>query len=304
MFVEEHLQELRRQRFSPRAFAVYLRLMAARSRDSIVANPGAVRSVWTVGLLFFAVAFVAAVLITLHYDRQLAYDFFLQTALWILPAFALVTLNIEHLRDAQGYPLSALNVPCALTLLRVALVPGIALFLVERHFVLALATFVTAALSDVADGWIARRWRQQTRLGAVLDPLVDIVFNLAMFFALVAAELLPRWVFVVAALRYGVLVVGGICLYLFVGPVTIRPTLFGRATGVMMSSLVVLLLFLHAVQGRLSVVLLPLTEIALGVLLGATVIHVIALGWYNLKLMTGDARARRGVVGDVRWGAK
>ena len=304
MFVEEHLQELRRRRFAPHAFAAYLRLMAARSRDSMVANPGAVRSVWTVGLLFFAVAFVAAVLIALHYDRELAYDFFLQTALWILPAFALVTLNIEHLRDAQGYPLSAMNLPCVLTLLRVALVPGIALFLVERHFALALATFAIAALSDVADGWMARRWRQETKLGSVLDPVVDIVFNLAMYFALVAADLLPRWVFGVAALRYGVLVVGGICLYLFVGPVTIRPTLFGRATGVLMSALVALLIFLQAARSRLSTTLLPLTDIALGVLLSATVIQVIVLGWYNLKLMTGDARARGGVVGDVRWGAK
>ena len=220
------------------------------------------------------------------------------------PTTSSVTLNIEHLRDAQGYPLSAMNLPCVLTLLRVALVPGIALFLVERHFALALATFAIAALSDVADGWMARRWRQETKLGSVLDPVVDIVFNLAMYFALVAADLLPRWVFGVAALRYGVLVVGGICLYLFVGPVTIRPTLFGRATGVLMSALVALLIFLQAARSRLSTTLLPLTDIALGVLLSATVIQVIVLGWYNLKLMTGDARARGGVVGDVRWGAK
>jgi len=139
----------------------------------------------------------------------------------------------------------------------------------------------------------------------VLDPVVDIVFNLAMFFALMAARLLPVWVFAVAALRDGILLVGGASLYLFVGPLRIRPTFFGRATGVVMSTLVAFLLCLRVVQGPIAEVLLPLTEIALGVLLGATVIQVVVLGWYNLKLMTGEmARARGRVVGDVRWDAR
>lgn len=305
MFVEELLKDLRRDRFSLPAVLLYLRRFGARSRDAMVANPGAVRSVWTVALGFFAAAFLAAVMIALQYDRHLAYDFFLQTALWILPAFGAVTLYIEHLRDRDGYALSALNLPCVLTLLRVALVPGIALFLIERHFVLALSTFLIAALSDVADGWLARRWKQETKLGSALDPVVDIVFTLALLFALVSAELLPAWVLWVAAVRYGILLVGGISLYLFVGPVRIRPTFFGRATGVAISALVGLLLFLHAAPGRSAEVLRPLAEIALGVLLGATVIHVVVLGWYNLRMMTGEAaRAKGRVVGDVRWGAQ
>ena len=305
MFVEEFLQDLRRDRFSVPALLVYLRRFGARARDGMISNPGAVRSVWTLALAFFGTAFFAAVAIALEYDRQLAYDFFLQTALWMLPVFGAVTLYIDQLRDRDGYALSALNLPCVLTLLRVVLVPGIALFLVERHFMLALVIFLIAALSDVADGWVARRWNQQTKMGAVLDPVVDIVFTLALFFALVSAKLLPSWVFGVAAVRYGILLVGGISLYLFVGPVRIRPTFFGRATGVAMSALVALMLLLRAVPGRPAVVLLPLTEIALGVLLGATVIHVVVLGWYNARLISGEAaRAKGRVVGDVRWGAQ
>jgi len=304
MFVEEYLQDLRRERFSPRAFGVYVKRIAARSRDAMLANPGAVRSVWGMGLAFFAAAFVAAVQIALRYDRHLAYDFFLQTSLWILPAFAFVSLNVEHLRDREGFALSALNFPTALTLLRVVLVPGIALFLLERHFVLALVTFLIAALSDVADGWLARRWKQETQLGTALDPVVDIVFNLAMFFALMAAHLLPAWVFAMAALRYGLLLVGGAGLYLFVGPLRIRPTPFGRATGVVMACLVALHLYLQASQGKDAARLMPLTEAALGVLMFATVIQVVVMGWYNLKLLRGEARARGRVVGDVRWGAQ
>ena len=149
----------------------------------------------------------------------------------ILAAFTLVTLHIGLLRDRDGYRLSALNLPTALTLLRVVLVPGIALCMVERHFTLAFVLYLAAALSDVADGWLARRWNQTTRLGTVLDPLVDIVFNLTMFGALAAAGLMPSWVFGVATLRYGILLVGAACFYVFVGPVRIQPTVFGRLTG-------------------------------------------------------------------------
>lgn len=304
MFIEEYLHDLRRDRFAPAALLLYARRVAARVREQIYSNPGAVRSVWSVALGFFAAAFVAAVAMALVYDRHLAYDFFLHTALWILPAFALVTLFLELLRDRDGYRLSALNIPVTLTLLRVVLAPGLALLLVERHLHAALVVYGLAAVTDVADGWVARRWNQITRLGTILDPQVDIVFNLALFFALAAAGLLPDWVFWVAVLRYAILLVGGACLYLFVGPVKIYPTLFGRLTGVLMTALVALLLLLHALGGHLRERLESLTVIALGVMLSATVIQVVVLGWYNLKVMTGAADAARGrVVGDVRWGA-
>lgn len=302
MFVEEYLKDLRRQRFSPAATLAYLRRLVQRGRENAIANPGAVRSVWAVALVFFAAAFIAAAALALRDDRRLAYDFFGLTALAIVPVFALVTLHLDLLRDADGYPLSALNLPTALTLLRPVLVPGIVLFLTHRRPDLALAGIALAALSDVADGWLARRWRQTTQLGTVLDPIVDLVFNLAVFLAMVAAHILPAWVGWVAAFRYGILLVGGIWLYLFVGPVRIRPTFFGRLSGVLMTALVMFAVLLRGLDGHLAERLAPLTETALGVLLCATVAHVVALGWYNLRVMTGKP-AERGVVGDVRWGA-
>ncbi len=304
MFVEEYLEDLRRDRFAPPALLRYARRLAQRVRGEMVANPGAVRSVWSLALLFFAAAFLAAVTLALAHDRRLAYDFFLATSLGIVPAFALVTLFIGGLRDRDGYRLSALNVPIALTLLRATLLPGVVLFLEGRHFGLALAGYVLAAFTDVADGWIARRWRQVTTLGMVLDPVVDIVFNFAILGGLWAADLLPGWVFWVAALRYGLLLVGGSCFYLFVGPVRIQPTLFGRLTGVLMSALVALLMVLTVAPGGLTERLAPLTRIALGVLLSATVGHVVALGWFNLRVVSGKVESQGRVVGDVRWGAR
>lgn len=301
MFIEEHLRELRRQRFNPGAILVYLRQVGARARADWLANPFAVRSIWTVALAFFALAFLGSIAMSLAWDRALAYRFFLHTALWIVPSFAFATLYVGLLRDADGYRLPALNVPIVLTLLRVSLVPGIVLFLEERHYMVAFVTYLVAALSDVLDGWIARRWHQTTRMGTVLDPLVDIVFNLAMLAGLAASGLLTPVVFWIGVARYTVLVVGGAYLYLCVGPVTIRPTFFGRFTGVVMCSLIALLTLLWALRGELARTLTPLTEIALGGLLAATTVQIILVGWYNLRVLSGALAEQGRVVGDVRW---
>ena len=303
MFIEEYLVELRRERFAPTAVWRYLRQVAARTRADWLANPNAVRSVWAVAVVYFAVVFLACVAMALAWDRELAERFFLGTALWMLPAFALVSLFVGHLRDSDGHRLSGLNVALMLTLARVALVPGIAVFLVERHFGWAFGVYVFASLTDVLDGWIARRWNQATPLGTALDPLVDIVFNLTALAGLAAAELLNSWVFWVAVLRYTVLLVGGAALYLFVGPLRIRPTWFGRMTGVVSTCLVALFILLIAVRGPVGAGLTRLTEIALGVMLSATVLQMLVLGWYNLRLLTGTARQADRVVRDVQWRA-
>ena len=303
MFIEEYLVELRRDRFAPTAILRYLRQVAARVRADWLANPNAVRSVWAVAVAYFAASFLACVAMALAWDRELAERFFLGTALWMLPAFTFVSLFVGQLRDDQGHRLSGLNLPLMLTLARVALVPGIALFLVERHFGWAFGVYVFSSLTDVLDGWLARRWKQTTALGSMLDPLVDIVFNLTALAGLAAAALLAPWVFWIAVLRYAILLVGGSAMYVFVGPIRIRPTWFGRMTGVVMTCLIALFILLIAVRGPVGAGLTRLTESALGLMLSATVLQVLVLGWYNLRLLTGAARQADRVVRDVQWRA-
>lgn len=301
MFIEEHLRELRAQRFTPRAFAVYARRVGAHVRAELLANPAAVRAIWTTAVAYFLAAFVGAGILALAGDRELAKQFLLGTALWTLLGFGFVTLFVGLLRDAEGYRLPRLNVPLMLTLMRVSLIPGICVFLMSHRFTAALVLYVLAGLSDVFDGLLARRWGQTTRLGTVMDPLVDIAFSLMVLWGLAAGGLLSRWVFWIGLARYAILMVGGSGLYLFVGPVKIRPTSFGRFTGVVMSAFIGLLTLLWAVSGRAAHALTQLTEIALGVLLAATTVQIILVGWYNLRVMTGAAAEGGRVIEDVRF---
>ena len=69
------------------------------------------------------------------------------------------------------------NIPNILTILRLIAAPGVAiLFLYFQRPVadwFALVLFITAALTDFLDGYLARLWKQESKFGAMLDPIAD-----------------------------------------------------------------------------------------------------------------------------------
>ncbi|MCS6903621.1 MAG: CDP-diacylglycerol--glycerol-3-phosphate 3-phosphatidyltransferase [Candidatus Bipolaricaulota bacterium] len=79
-----------------------------------------------------------------------------------------------------------MNLPNALTLLRVLLIPFIILFLfVSSGTWIALVLFLIAALSDLIDGYIARRRAHETDLGKIADPIADKLLVLAVLLVFV-----------------------------------------------------------------------------------------------------------------------
>ena len=93
-----------------------------------------------------------------------------------------------------------LNVPNALTVFRLVLIPPILYSFDGRfpyHQLVAFALFVVASISDSLDGRIARRYARVTTVGKFLDPLADKILILAVLALLVQDALLPAWVVVV-----------------------------------------------------------------------------------------------------------
>src|ERR1044071_8291656 len=66
-----------------------------------------------------------------------------------------------------------MTIPNVLTILRLIAVPIFIFASLRGHFVAAFILFVGAALTDMFDGMIARRFNQRSRLGAILDPAAD-----------------------------------------------------------------------------------------------------------------------------------
>src|ERR1700738_3681730 len=99
-----------------------------------------------------------------------------------------------------------MNLPNALTLLRIFFVPLLVAVLVEQNAyvawrgntllsndLLALAIFLVAAGTDLLDGYLARRLQQVTTVGTLLDPIADKLLISAALISLVQAHRVPAW---------------------------------------------------------------------------------------------------------------
>src|SRR6266581_40824 len=116
-----------------------------------------------------------------------------------------------------------------LTLLRILLIPVFVTLLVYRRPGVALLVFAVAAFTDLLDGWVARRHKDESTLGAFLDPTADKLLLTASFVTLTYLKALPFWIAAVVLSRDVILVVGTLLVYMLGARVHPRPTWAGKA---------------------------------------------------------------------------
>ena len=89
------------------------------------------------------------------------------------------------------------NLPNILTLLRLIAAPGLAVMFLyfTRPYAdwFALALFVIAAATDWIDGYLARAWKQETKLGAMLDPIADKAMVIIALMVIVGFSSMSPW---------------------------------------------------------------------------------------------------------------
>src|SRR5471030_654229 len=101
-----------------------------------------------------------------------------------------------------------MNLPNSLTILRIFFVPLLVAALLQENVALdlggvkvtnewlSLAIFLSAAGTDLLDGYLARRWRQVTTIGTLLDPIADKLLVSAALISLVQERVVPGWLVV------------------------------------------------------------------------------------------------------------
>jgi len=115
-----------------------------------------------------------------------------------------------------------------LTLLRILLIPVFVSLLVYRRPGIALTVFCLASVTDLLDGYIARRRGSQTRLGAFLDPLADKLLLTASFVTLTYLRMLPFWITAVVVSRDLFLTLGAVLVHMMGGRIHPSPTRAGK----------------------------------------------------------------------------
>lgn len=86
-----------------------------------------------------------------------------------------------------------LNVPNILTLSRLAAAPCLGYLVVHQSYPLAVGVMVYASATDYLDGYIARKYRQQSALGSIIDPMADKALLVTLAGCLTASGDVPAW---------------------------------------------------------------------------------------------------------------
>ena len=130
------------------------------------------------------------------------------------------------------------TLPNLLTIFRMVLVPIFVTFLFYQRFLLALAAFVLAGITDGLDGLLARRFNQKSQLGTVLDPIADKLMLVTAFVVLSMKSVFPQpvprhlpipvWVTVAVISRDVFIVVGAAAINIMTGFRGFRPSWLGK----------------------------------------------------------------------------
>ena len=289
-FTRELVEDVARDRYRFGAWWTFLSRSWVRSLDDMRAVPARVRSslLWTtLGAAIGAGMILLAA--TGHAHRVALFAATLWLPWYAGTVFFLFT-HLGMVDDGSGSPHSRLLLPNGLSFLRLGLAPLVLwpCLSTPTHHVTApvFAAFLVAlTLSDVLDGFVARRMRSKTRMGRMLDPMADMALATFLAIGLLAAGILPIPLFALIMIRYPGALLGVLLLYLARGPRPIRPTAVVRVTALM--SNVVL------VTAALTLLLQPewLTmrwfDWSLQVLYVAVTVNLVHLVWRGVRWQHG-----------------
>jgi cardiolipin synthase len=135
-----------------------------------------------------------------------------------------------------------ITLPNLLTVFRMALIPVFVSLLFYQKFLLALAAFVLAGITDGLDGLFARRFHQQSPLGRILDPVADKMMLVTSFVVLSMRNVFPApipkhlpvpfWVTITVISRDVFILVGAAAINMVSGFRGFQPSLLGKISTV------------------------------------------------------------------------
>jgi len=143
------------------------------------------------------------------------------------------------------------DIPNLISIIRIALIFPIIWAIVEGRFSLALVIFAIAGVSDALDGFLAKQYHWQSRLGTILDPIADKLLLVASFATLAWLNLLPMWLFLLVMARDLMIVIGGMAYHYIVGKFELLP-LWSSKVNTAFQIVLVLLVILQQIWSQID----------------------------------------------------
>jgi cardiolipin synthase len=135
-----------------------------------------------------------------------------------------------------------LNVPNTLTITRFFLIPLYLYVFLADHKAIAFLILVVAGATDVLDGYLARRKKQTTALGSMLDPLADKSIMLAVVLSFLYAGLIDWSMAIAIFIRDGGMIIGS-AIFHFRGKKTVPAITMGKLTTLLYYLAIPLIMF-------------------------------------------------------------
>lgn len=139
-----------------------------------------------------------------------------------------------------------INFPNLLTIIRIAALPFLLYLIAKKHFIYGFIIFILSAFTDLLDGYLARKWNQQTKLGSMLDPLADklLVVSLYLSFFFLGEPVsspIPVWFIILLIIKEFLLITGALFMCVIKSFLPVKPTLLAKSLMVINSIFIVAL---------------------------------------------------------------
>lgn len=176
-----------------------------------------------------------------------------------------------------------------LTLLRIVLLVPFLYWIKEGRFGLAVIVFFIAGITDFFDGYVARRFNQQSALGRFLDPAADKLLTTASYVVMALPragfEPIPVWLAAAVIGRDLVILLGSLVVYLLTRYKGFRPTMLGKVN----TFLEIGLIFWFIIFNHFDVMKYDVVKFLLPIMYGLVITSVVASGieyvWMGARLL-------------------
>lgn len=105
------------------------------------------------------------------------------------------------------------HIPNILTIIRFVLIPVIFFFALQNNYIVAVIFLIISGITDVLDGYIARKYNLITNFGTLFDPLTDKLTQISTLLVLVIQQIVPLWILIIVLLKELIMVIGATFLF-------------------------------------------------------------------------------------------
>lgn len=168
------------------------------------------------------------------------------------------------------------HIPNIITCIRLCLIPVFCYFLWNNNDLVAGIVFIIAALSDVVDGYLARKLNAISNFGKLADPFADKIMQISAIILLFLLGRLKAWIMIVLFAKDFILMLGGL-LYKLIYNITVSSRWFGKISALTLNVIIAVSILFSLSTATTNILMVIAMCLQIASLVAYTVLSLINL---------------------------